>query len=114
MNTYRNGDSINPPVEPIVENPTLQTPLLQNIIQSIPPPLTPQNELTYAQIQRHNLMNNDALDFRLQTPQSRTENGSVVSDYRSVSSNGYVSLPQPTPNGDVLRKNRPTSPETSF
>jgi hypothetical protein len=115
MNTYRNGDSIPvPPAEP--ENPLQNEPLLQHILQQIEPPSTPPTGVTYAQIQRHNAINNDALDFRLQTPRS---DGSVLSDYRSISSNGYINVHpvnpayQQQPSQNQLR-NRPQSPETSF
>lgn len=116
MNTYRNGDSVNPP-ENEIPNPTPATALLQNSVQSLPtPPETPQSTgVTYAQIQRHNAATtNEPLDFRMQVP--RSDDG-TLSDYRSISSNGYVNLPsvnpQLQPNNIVLR-NRPQSPETSF
>lgn len=107
MNTYRNGDSVNPPVD---DNPTPNTALLQQITQSVEQPQQGSPGVTYAQIQRHNATNNNEnLDFRLQSQRS-DENGSVASDYRSVSS-GYVNLPPVT-----IRNvsNRPQSPETSF
>lgn len=114
LNTYRNGDSVNPP--PIEQEPVIPTPataLLQNYLQEIPPPQRTSptvSEVTYAQIQRHNAENGGSqLDFRLQTPQT-DENSSIISDYRSVTSNGYTNFPpinrQPS--------NRPQSPETSF
>lgn len=108
MNTYRNGDSLVPLSE---ENSTPNTALLQEISQTVEPiqAQIPQTGVTYAQIQRHNAtLQNDNLDFRLQT--QRSDNGSIASDYRSVSS-GYVNLPP------VLARNvsnRPQSPETSF
>lgn len=122
MNTYRNGDSV--PVPPPLENENSaqNEPLLQNILQSIEPPrqliLPPPRPsgVTYAQIQRHNALNNnsEALDFNMQIP--RSDNGSVLSDYRSVSSNGYVNVnPTQYQQNHVLhRNNRPQSPETSF
>ena len=106
MNTYRNGDSLNPPAE---ENPTSNTALLQHITQTSQEPIQQQNGVTYAQIQRHNAAQNpENLNFNLQAPIS--DNESVVSDYRSVSS-GYVNL-QPVLTRNV--SNRPQSPETSF
>lgn len=105
MSTYRNGGSVNPPVE---QNTTPNTALLEPLLQNIEPSQPAQSGVTYAQIQRHNAVQNDNLDFRLQSPTS--ENGSAVSDYRSVSS-GYVNLPP------VLARNvsnRAQSPETSF
>lgn len=124
MNTYRNGDSVNPPPtavsqthdddpEPEVYQPTAA--LLHNYLQSIPPPTPPRNsppssEVTYAQIQRHNAENGGSqLDFRLQTPRSE-ENSSVASDYRSTTSVPFTSF-QPI-NRQI--SNRPQSPETNF
>lgn len=116
MNTYRNGDSYNPPEmvqqqEP--ENPPPTAALLQNYLQSIPPPQQNfsqnPNDVTYAQIQRQIADNQEELNFRLQTPRT-DENSSIASDYRSVASNGYVNF------APINRQisNRPQSPETSF
>lgn len=122
MNTYRNGDSVNPPIQPLQvapepepepENQTAA--LLQNYLQSIPPPqqqrVSPAaSEVTYAQIQRHNAETGGSqLDFRLQTTRT-DENSSIASDYRSTTSNGYANF-QPY-NRNI--SNRPQSPETSF
>lgn len=123
MNTYRNGDSVNPPPvdqqfqtiendpEPEVYQPTAA--LLHNYLQSIPPPQRispPNSEVTYAQIQRHNAENGGSqLDFRLQTPRS-DGNSSNASDYRSTTSGAYTSF-QPL-NRQI--SNRPQSPETNF
>lgn len=117
MNTYsRNGDSYNPP-EMVSQNPEPDHPpqtaaLLQNYLQSIPPPaqrFSPSPDVTYAQIQRRINESNEGLDFRLQTPQT-DENSSIASDYRSITSNGYLNFTsinrQPS--------NRPQSPETDF
>jgi hypothetical protein len=112
MNTYeRNGDSINPP-EPEQEVMLPSRVLLQEYLQTIPPPSpssTTPSQVTYAQIQRHNA-ETSPLDFRLQTPLS-DGNSSVTSDYRSVTSNGYVNFP---PMNRQTSNNRPLSPETSF
>lgn len=117
MNTYsRNGDSYNPPEmvqqQPEPENPPPTAALLQNYLQSIPPPQRfppPSPDVTYAQIQRQINESIEGLDFRLQTPRT-DENSSIASDYRSVTSNGYVNF------APINRQpsNRPTSPETSF
>jgi type III secretory pathway component EscS len=122
MNTYRNGDSLNPPEN--VEQPTVNTALLESIIQSNQPPTqTSPGGVTYAQIQRHNAANNQNLDFRLQSPVSESETGSLISDYRTVtSSNGYVNLMNQHNNNNInnsnrpniVLRNRPQSPETSF
>lgn len=107
MNTYRNGDSVNPPVD---DNPTPNTALLQHITaQNVQQPEHSPG-VTYAQIQRHNAAtnNDNNLDLRLQS--QRSENDSVASDYQTVSS-GYVNLP-PITFRNV--NNRPQSPETSF
>lgn len=128
MNTYRNGDSMPVPPEndhlPENDQPPQNEPLLQSILQSIPPPQqSPPMGVTYAQILRHNALNNNnnnsnqGLDFSLQTPRSDNDNGSVISDYRSVSSNGYVNVnfnPQVNMQQNVTQRNRPQSPETSF
>lgn len=118
LNTYnRNGDSLNPPEmveqqpDPDISPPTAA--LLQNYLQSIPPPehrFSPSPDVAYAQIQRPFINeSNEGLDFRLQTTRT-DENSSIASDYRSVTSNGYMNFVpinrQPS--------NRPQSPETSF
>lgn len=118
MNTYRNGESVNPPppVSQIMDNdpePEFYQPtatLLQNYLQSIPPPRqasTPSSEVTYAQIQRHNAENGGSpLNFRLQTTRS-DENSSIISDYRSATSVGY-------PHFHPINRQISKSPETNF
>ncbi len=108
MNTYRNGDSYNPPPEQ-QGTASDNTALLQNYLQSMqsPSPRLSPPDVTYAQIQRP--ANNDSLDFRLQSPRT-DENSSIASDYRSTTSNGYVNF-VPV---NRQRQNPPHSPETSF
>jgi hypothetical protein len=119
MNTYsRNGDSYNPPeMQPVQQHPEPENipqsaALLQNYLQSIPPPaqrFSPSPDVTYAQIQRQINASIEGLDFRLQTPRT-DENSSIASDYRSVTSNGYINF---VPINRQL-SNRPQSPETDF